>query len=112
MEEMNLKAFLSSGNCSPEKPDDFIHWCQDMCLWYGDGPTKRHQIFKLWARLLWKQRTPYDHGTHFIWDDTLKAYLRKISGGPITNSKSPSGSVPVDARTFVQYVIMYIDDGY
>ena len=108
--EKDVIEYLMEGRATNDECDDFLDWC--LTLGKAGGKKARYEIYRLWARILRKRRTPFSPRDMFIFADPLKNYLRKISGGDITDDPPRVGAKDISNDMFVKYVVKYLDDGF
>ena len=101
---------MKEGRATNDECDDFLDWF--LTLGKAGGKKARYEIYRLWARILRKRRTPFSPHDMFIFADPLKNYLRKISGGDITDDPPRVGAKDISNDMFVKYVVKYLDDGF
>ena len=83
MAEIAVIEYSREGDATNSEVEDFLDWCQTLC---GDGGKEiRYEVYRLWARILRKRRTPFHQRNIFIHDDLLKTFLRQISGVDVSD---------------------------
>ena len=105
MAERNAIEYLRSGGATNDEVDDFLDWSMDLCLTEGgdgDGKRRRYTCYRLWAKLLRLRRAPYGPKTRFVYDDRLKDYLRKLTGGDVVDADDYAGAVAPSSECFVK----------
>ena len=113
--EENVINYLRSGGATQGQIDDFIDWCNVICLQpggNGDEKRRRFWCYRMWARLLRKRRTPFPRDGKFIIHECLKVYLRKLTGGDPVDPPCRVGSIRIQNSDFVKYVVRFLDDAY
>ena len=84
--EQNVRRYLRQGGASVPEIEDFIDWCSQLCRAQQEEAVEkriRYCIYRLWAKLLRKRRTPFHYKDVFIYDESLKNYIRFLTDGAV-----------------------------
>ena len=113
--EQRVARYLRSGGATGDDVDDFLDWCIQLCTAQQEADVEkriRYCVYRLWARLLRKRRTPYNRRDRFVYNDAVKNYIRSLTGGEIVNQEPHHGAKHVSASEFVKYVVRRLDDAF
>ena len=113
--EQNVRRYLRLGGASVLEIEDFFDWCSQLCRAQQEDAVEkriRYSVYRLWAKLLRKRRTPFHHKDVFIYDESLKNYIRFLTGGEIVGQDPRAGAKNISASQFVQYVVRRLDDAF
>ena len=81
--EENVRRYLRRRGASLDEIDDFRDWCTQLCRAQQEEAVEkriRYSVYRLWAKLLWKRQTLFHYKDVFIYDDSLKNYIRHLTG--------------------------------
>ena len=113
--EGNVCHYLWRGGASLDEIGDFRDWCTQLCQAQQEEAVEkriRYCVYRLWAKLLRKRRTPFHYKDVFIYDDSLKNYIRHLTGGQVVGQDPRAGAKHVSSMQFVEYVVRRLDDAF
>ena len=104
---------MRRGGASVLEIDDFLDWCSQLRRAQQEDNVEkriRYCVYRLWAKLLRKRRTPFKGKDVFIFDEVLKNYVWFLTGGEVVGQDPRAGAKHVTATQFVKYVVRRLDD--
>jgi len=113
--EERVVRYLRSGGASGDDCAAFLNWCTVLCTAQQEAGVEtriRYNVYKLWARLLRKRQAPYNRKDRFIFDDSLKNYIRYLTGGVVINQAPHQGAKHVSSTVFVEHVVRRLDNAF
>ena len=113
--EQNVRRYLRLGGAAVLEIEDFEDWCTQLCQAQQEENVEkriRYCVYRFWAKLLRKRRTPIHYKDVFIYDEILKDYIRFLTGGAVVGQDPRAGAKTVSASQFVKHVVRRLDDAF